>query len=111
MSNLMNKMSNLMNNQLCMNIVKSGAFIGSSDLPYQLTSLVVQGAEDADNNEFRDFSLCQRYISFRVDNSLIMCNRLIRMNQLQLVSLTVCGYTYINPNDVTFSCGLLLRHC
>jgi len=105
---LADKMSDLMNNQLRISIIEPGEFIGTEVDVFGLTSLVMQGVEEADNNDFPDVCLCMRYISLYVDNSQIMCNRLIQMNQLQLVSLT------LKPNALAnnvYLKGVALQHC
>jgi len=106
---LADKMLYLMNNQLGMIGIASGGFrcTDNRKLSHQLTDLVVQGLEEADNNDFHDFSLRLRYMFFCVDNSQITCNRLIQMNQLQLVSLTLDSFT---ETVVTMS-GLSLQQC
>ena len=129
---LADKMSNLMNHKLGMNNLEfSGYRCRSSDeLRYQLTDLVAQGVQEADKNDFRDFCLCLRYIFFCADDSQIMCNRLIQMNQLQLISLTLdscretavtmCGGLLLEQcsqlqelhlKDITMAGGLSLQHC
>ena len=103
---LADKMSDLMNNQLGINSTETGEFIGNDENVYRLTRLVVHGVEEADNNDFPDVCLCMRYIC--VDNSQIMCNRLIKMNQLQLISLTLKPNALAN-ND--YLKGVALQHC
>jgi len=89
---LAERMSILMNRHLAtMDLEElSGRFSPS----WVLTCLMASGLREADNNDLRDINLCLHYLNLEVVTSddLDIYQRLIFMNEGQLVTLSVAGY-------------------
>jgi len=76
-----------------------------------LTLLMASGLREADNNDLRDINLCLHYMDLEVETNddVKIYQRLISMNEAQLVSLSVILNNNLNPFVSVQHCTQLQR--
>jgi len=75
-----------------------------------VTALVTDGCIESNRNGIRNFQPCLQYIAYRSvsSNDMVVCNRLIAVNEFRLVTLDLSGKNMARTPTI---CNLSLQNC